>query len=332
MISSCIFTYPDKTTLTIATPTYAGRKNISFYGERVLDTVHPSISSVFENAINGRAQMDMKEVAGQCRYEEVAGDCGNKRGSLTECRCKVLDRVNYPIRRFEYENQVIDKILDIIKEKREHPFHFRLAIFASGRLLGKEILLFRLFNKLKGRKGTIEVFLIDLCYERAIAISNPSTKTLVGSSGTDYIAQFLEEICCCLPPSITIQGNFFAGHESYIKAARENLKFWHDLLIGADIEDTSKIMGEIRQVGLHPDIKPIVLVKGKDIPLVCKVDQNGGLQGCSIPGNEEAPATYPSASCRTSNGTSSGIDGELILGICAVVFSILAIVVIGAKK
>ncbi|MGR3952530.1 MAG: hypothetical protein QRY74_06555 [Chlamydia sp.] len=140
-----------------------------------------------------------------CAHGVVTGQCGNLRGRLSECTCSTLNRKRNPKIRIEYENRVIDAIMQSVRSAKGE-FHFKLAVFASGHLLGEQILLFRLLDQLKkeGKRGTIDLFFIDKSYSSAI---NRSDENILGREGS--IEQFLVEITQILPKNITVMGSFF---------------------------------------------------------------------------------------------------------------------------
>lgn len=238
------------------------------------------IFNVFMNAINGNSHQDMVGNPGLCRHAGK-GNCGNTRGYLWECKCENLDRKLYPLRRLQFENDVIQTILSSPKivhaQRSGSSFQFNLAIFCSGGLLGEEILLFRLFNELRrnGASGTINLFLIDWEYKDAI-----------GQGRLDQVMdQFLREIRGCLLPSITVSGTFFGDSEDYLQMAA-NDQFKHDLLIGADLEGAESLMGEIgRRASLSREQpSPIVLIKRvNEAPAICRINPLGEHENCYQP-------------------------------------------------
>jgi len=181
--------------------------------------IHPEIFGVFMNAVQGKAHEDMQpNNSGVCKGADMS-HCGNRRGDLAECRCEDLNRKTKPYIRNHFENDVIGKILSHQKIEQSlrtgDQFQFNLGIFCSGRLLGEEILLFRLLHALhnRGVSGTINVFLIDKGeYTSAIGLSDPSAAL----DQHRYLHQFLTEICGCLPPSLKINGTIFAEADQYI--------------------------------------------------------------------------------------------------------------------
>lgn len=271
--------------------------SISFYCSRIyppnLDSntlyLNPRIHNIFESAVKGRAHENIEpNESGVCSLPgSVAGHCGNMRGYLAECRCEDLNRKIKPYIRNHFEKKVIDKILKHYKITQSlssgRPFQFNLAIFCSGRLLGEEILLFRLLNELYSRRasGTISLFLIDREYTSAIRLGNSSTAL----HQNQYLIQFLTEICGCLPPSLKINGTIFAEASHYIDQAQTEARFKHDLLIGADIEDTQVIMDEISsKAAVIRGQRPLALVRNvgeEDLPGSCDI-VCGQLTNCSL--------------------------------------------------
>ena len=209
--------------------------------------INPDIYSVFINAITGKAHEDMTGNPYSCSSEYEAGHCGNMRGHLAECRCEDLNRKTKPFMRLQFENHVIGKIVNSSKilnaQRDKTQFQFNLAIFCSGGLLGEEVLLFRLFNELRKKSvsGTINLFLIDKCYKKAIETGDPSQAINLQKD----LDQFLREICGCLPSSLKVNGSVFGEASEYITSAQSDSRLKHDLLIGSDIEGTEKIIAEI---------------------------------------------------------------------------------------
>ena len=257
---------------------------LQFQCRRFSREIDPQMYPVFSRAVNGTAHLDMRSNP-LCSHDNVLSGCGNRRNALTECRCEVLDRVAHPEIRLEYENQVIDVVTEQIKNQGQGQFHFKLAIFCSGELLGEEVLLFRLFQKLKemGASGTLELFFIDRCYQSAIQGATHSTnfENAVGNQG--YISQFLQEISKCAPSSVQITGAFFDDSESYIQLAKSRPTYQHHLLIGADIETANFDMGKIGKEAGCGQHRPITLIKTQDTPYVCSLDSNGTPKGCYNP-------------------------------------------------
>lgn len=245
------------------------------------------IFNIFKKAVEGKSDEDIKANDCAACIGADMGHCGNIRGDLAECRCEDLNRKIKPHIRNHFENKVIEKILGHNKIKQSFnngkSFQFNLAIFCSGRLLGEEILLFRLLNKLHNLKasGTINLFLIDrMEYTPAIKVGDP-LKTL---SQCKYLDQFLREICECLPPTLKINGTIFAEAEHYIAQAEKDIQFRHDLLIGADIEGTQKIMSDISlKASVATGQTPLALVRSveKGPPGCCEVVA-GQLTNCFL--------------------------------------------------
>jgi len=256
---------------------------LSFGCKRYAPYIDPRISAIYTNAILGKAAQDMTYNS-TCPHNKVTSSCGNQRRHLSECRCKILDRIDHPEIRFAYENQVISAIYEILKENGANPFHLKLGIFCSGELLGEQILLFRLLNELNksSLSGHIELFLIDRCYNTAIENSYQGYSFEQAVGNQKYIAQFLEEICYALPQNITVSGTFFDEADTYISTAQSNPNFKHHLLIGADIEKANFDMGRIgREAGLGKTL-PITLVKAPN-SLLCQLDGYGNLRNCFNP-------------------------------------------------
>lgn len=270
---------------TLSNPSIKQQKiGIFFHCSRLVSSIDQTMKTVFTNAIQGKAHLDM--TPGNCpQHKDVAGECGNRRKHLTECRCEILDRNGHPEIRLAYEDKVIKAIFQLLRTQKKDSFHLKLAIFCPGFLLGEEILLFRLFEALKkgGFSGKIELFFVDRCFRNAIgnARNDGSFEDTVGKE--KYIAQFIEEMCACLPKNITLEGTFFGDARHYIEMAKNNPHFKHHLLIGADIEKANLTMGEVgREAGLGT-AAPITLIKRDATPQLCHLDLLGNLEGCRNP-------------------------------------------------
>lgn len=307
-------------------------RHISFKCSRFVPWVDQKIYNIFIRAITGEANVDMEHNNAACSHQQVTGGCGNKRGNLSECRCKILDRVDNPQIRHSYENKVIHTILNILKPNI-NSFHFKLAIFCSGELLGEQILLFRLIHELnqKNASGTIELFLIDRCYSEAIKNSQYNGKFEDSVGQKKYIEQFLTEICLCLPRGITVQGNFFDNAETYINIAQNNQNLKHHLLIGADIENTNSIMGRIgKEAGLRLT-QPIVLIK-TTVPAVCQLDPSGNIRNCYNPGGTDKENSLKQIDNPTNKSVKKNNDDKpLIIGVSVVGICVLVILLLGLK-
>ncbi|MCB1073333.1 MAG: hypothetical protein KDK96_09580 [Chlamydiia bacterium] len=263
--------------------------------------IHPEIFNIFRKAVEGKAHEDMEPNDCEACVGADMSHCGNRRGYLAECRCEDLNRKIKPYIRNHFENKVIDKILKhgkITQSLRNgKPFQFNLAIFCSGRLLGEEILLFRLLNELHNQKasGTINLFLIDRDeYTPAIRLGDPG----LSLNSHKYLHQFLTEICECLPPSLKINGTIFAEADHYTAQAQADARFKHDLLIGADIEGTQRVMDDINSKASAANGQtPLALVRSVreggppgSCDIVC-----GQLTNCSLyldpPQRRHSPST-----------------------------------------
>lgn len=285
--------------------------------------INQDIFNVFIKAIQGQSHEDMLGNPGSCQVGEKR-HCGNTRGHLWECRCEDLNRKISHFRRLQFENDVILSIVKSQKivnaKKYGSSFQFNLAIFCSGGLLGEEILLFRLFDQLRsqGVSGTINLFLIDWEYKNAITNRNPD----------QLVAQFLTEICGCLPPSIKVNGTFFGDAADYIRMAKVDGQFKHDLLIGADLEGAEKLMGEISQhASIAREQKPIVLVKNgnkQGAPSVCRINLLGEHEDCYQP---TPPQTRPNVQAHNQS-----FPWELVAGGSAIVLVIAALAILGSAN
>lgn len=305
----------------IALSTVYDRSNpvsISFRCSRSVSWMDERMSRVFQNAIFKKAHLDMTKNH-ICSHNQVTGGCGNRRGYLSECRCEVLDRISHPDVRTNYENRVIKTIFHLLSNTTG-PFHFKLAIFCSGELLGEQVLLFRLLDKLKKENATgiIELFLIDHCYKHAIENSTHTDKFEDCVGREKCIEQFLIEIGQCLPQSISIRGSFFASSEQYIQMAQNNDRLKHHLLIVADIENSNFDMGQIGEKAGCGLANPIALIK-TDAPAVCELDSVGHLTNCYNPSGGARPAK------RNNNNLplALGIGGGLAVAATLLTLSIL---------
>lgn len=274
-------------------------RGISFECSRVQPTgsdqktiyINRGLYDVFMKAVQGKAHEDMQpNHLGGCGTGNMS-HCGNRRGDLAECRCEDLNRKTKPYMRHQFENTAIRKIVTHPKIEQslstKTPFQFNIAIFCSGRLLGEEILLFRLFHALhnRGVSGTLNLFLIDrIEYTPAIGLGNPA-KAL---SQHAYLQQFLTELCEGLPPSLKVNGAFFAETTDYIAHVSADAQFKHDLLINAGIEGANEHILQMMSVGHDPSEPPLVLVRkanATDLNSVCEISAHGELTNCYAPLN-----------------------------------------------
>ncbi len=206
------------------------------------------VRRIFMNAIRGEAHQDIVGFRPSCSHIQTTGGCGNRRGDLEECRCRWVDRTVRPSVRRDYEDRVINGILETIENSQDQTnFSFKLAIFASGRLLAEEILLFRLFHELESRNysGKIRLFLIDQCYRRVITVSTHSDVLIQSLGNERYVRQFIEEIHQHKPIAVRVEGIFFFDAEHYVRLAEKDDKFRHHYLIGAEIEGTQACVENI---------------------------------------------------------------------------------------
>lgn len=235
---------------------------ISFTCFRLAAYIDRRIADVYKNAISGNAHLNMTPNR-LCSHQLVTGEYGNKRKHLSECSCEALDRVSQPQIRAQYEDRVIETIFQILAQSTTS-FSLKLALFASGSLLGEQILLFRLLEKLRKQnaKGTIELFFIDRCYENPIQNANPKRSFEDFFEKAPYINQFLEDLCQCLPQTIKVKGTFFKSDEDYIQRAQSDRNFKHHLIIGADPENTLPIIKNIGEKAGWGLSEPITLLTG----------------------------------------------------------------------
>lgn len=312
-----------------------GPFNISFQcARRALPGTDPStivfkdkrVCNLFKNAVEGKAHKDMQpNTTGMCALPgSNKGHCGNKRqgSELAECRCPSLDRVGFPDTRKIYEDKVIQTILNhpqIVKAKaRGHAFQFNLAVFGSGRLLGEEILLFRLVHALhnQGLAGTLNLFFIDRDeYKPIIEASNPKTAL----ESCSYLNEFLKELVECLPPSLVIKGAFYGEADDYIKQAQINPAYKHDLLIGADIETAVPVVKKIDRLASNTKSpKPLVLLHEgkKGIGFLCHLSAHSDDCSRLSPLELPLPATVP-------REASTGLSQDKIVLIAGVVISLI---------
>ena len=238
----------------------------------------PDLYRVFCNAVNGNATADMEKNPGACSGEAVAGHCGHKRGELAECRCEVLDRFTHPKRREAFENQVIETLLSKIPEGSS--IRLNLTIFATGKLLGEEVLLFKLLNELSKVNANIQlhVSLIDTCYADAIATGSPCKALGILKD----LNQFLDELSRCKPGNVALKGTVFKHSDDYVNATRLDPELKHDLIVGADIEGHAGLVAGIDRLARKGPLEPIVLVKEGSVPKVCTVAY-GKLAECYVP-------------------------------------------------
>ena len=275
--------------------------SISFICRRKVACIDGDIFDIFKNAVIGKAHENMQANPAGCPHGAVTGGCGNKRGELEECRCPTLDRMQKPHIRYQYENTVINRILNILQAQNIKNFKLNLAMFCSGRLLGEEILLFRLFNHLRhiDAHGRISLFLVDGCYESSIQATslyhanlkrNLPVQFIDAVGGNGSLAQFLIEISKCVPPTISFEGTVFDHSDKYIERAEQDATFRHHLVIGADIEDARSPMTEISRRAAMSTEEPIALVKFSETePGVCVLDIDTGKDVCFNPDDCASP-------------------------------------------
>ncbi len=282
--------------------------------------INSGMLNVFKNATCGNAYLDMQGYPGHC--EDETHHFGNIRGVLCECSCEDLNRIKKPGYRNAFENDVISAIIQSPKIQKcknfRGQFEFNLVILCSGGLLGEEILLFRLFDKLKNLDvhGTINLFLIDWGYKNAIQDGKPN----------QGILQFLQEICSCLPYTLKLHGSFFSDGEEYIAMAKSKHEFKHDLLIAEDIETSLEMMEKINQFAAYSQkLKPHILAKkGNVMPSVSNITPQ------SLPANNYQPisprrAQPLSSSPRKQTIATKDFPWELALG-CTMLIALITII------
>lgn len=257
--------------------------SLNFTCRRSGDGIANSMKGIYAAAVTGKAHTLLAQNPNGCHMSQVTGNCGNVRGYLSECRCSTLNRSTHPQLRKIYEDGVIDRVVKLAKEGRTQ---INIAMFATGGLHGELVLTLRAIEALKsiGYKGTINLFLMDHVYSSAIfkgaqftqklfcqKMSSPfAWNSFVG--GEKGFEQFLNEIALVLPKTITVNGAFFGSHSDYIARAHSSSNFQHDVLIGADIENTEKEMVELQQVSRTGE-EGLVLAKINEKPAFCTVQQ-----------------------------------------------------------
>lgn len=263
--------------------------NLRFACSRQFDAIDPRMVGIYHQAIQGGAHRSLTHSDATCSAGKVSKHCGNSRGHLYECACETLNRTSYPRLRHQYEDMVINKALGIVREDR-HLRSLNIAIFASGGLHGEFVLMARLIDQLKkaGFHGTIQLFLIDREYSQHIENAfyfNPSAhpngfqwSEFLG--GRQDLAQFLSEISLCLPTTIEVNGAVFGDASDYIARASKDSNFRHDLLIGADIENSGTIVSQLKQEAQRRNEPGIVLVKENNKPKICEVKPISGQFVC----------------------------------------------------
>lgn len=259
--------------------------DIAFKCTRSVNACDKAVAKIFGTVIAKNAASLLVSNPNQCVHNAVTGACGNMRGHLSECRCEALCRLKFGARRTQFEDQVIDALVAIAKAQKG-PFNINLAVFASGGLHGEEVLLMRLIDRLQREKltGNIHVSLIDSVYQPNIAAGHEVFyprkpkfiwDQLLGFRGD--LKQCLTELSLCLPSTITLSGRVYGHSDDYIFRAKLQPHLKHDLLIGADIEDTMGVVGEINGAAGKTDRPAIVLIKqseadSKEVAaLVCSV-------------------------------------------------------------
>jgi hypothetical protein len=95
------------------------------------------------------------------------------------------------------------------------------------------------------------------------------------------LTQFLNEIALSLPPTIKVSGAVFGDASDYILRTQYDSSFRHDLLLGADIEDTGPIVSLLKQQTQRSKVPGIVLIKEDDKPKLCQVKYDSGAFSCT---------------------------------------------------
>lgn len=185
---------------------------------------------------------------------------------------------------------VINRALGIVRAE-PNLRSLNIAIFASGGLHGEFVLMVRLIDQLKKIRfhGTIQLFLIDREYAQHIENAfyfNPSAhpngfKRTEFLGGRKDLAQFLSEVSLCLPRTIQLNGAVFGEASDYIARASIDGNFRHDLLIGADIEDTKAIVSQLKQKAQRRNEPGIILMKENNRPKICEVKPISGQFVCT---------------------------------------------------
>lgn len=259
--------------------------SVSFSCQRNVNDIDDSIKSIYNSIISNQIHTQLTpRDSGVCMANEVMNHCGNKRGDLSECACNALNRIRNLHHRKNFEDQVINLVRSFLAQN-PYQSQLNIAMFASGMLHGESVLVIKLIHALKNIRysGEVNLFLIDRQYSPSIAAANNLIlseeykrgfrwERLIGNRRD--IQQFLKETALCVPPSISIGGAVFGDANDYIWRAQNDRcrDFKHDILVGADIEETEEIFREIK---LHTDrssLPGVVLIRGPgDKPNICTV-------------------------------------------------------------
>lgn len=262
----------------------ARRIGIGFICTRWTDTISSKLRGIIDNEIHGWAHKNFDALQSE-----------NQRGRLSECACIACDRTKNPTVRADYENLILQEVLDILRKQNHKPFHLKLCLFCSGNLLAEKTLLSRLLDALKSQSGTIRLFFIDSKYETAIQSAgyhrlparDDAIKLLRAVGFNHAIRQFIQELTESAPSSIEISGMFFATGKDYATVAKEDATFRHDLLIGSGIELARVEIGKVAAAA-GSGRKPIVLARIPASPIIARVEPNGDLTSRFQPGTNKA--------------------------------------------
>ncbi len=255
---------------------------VSFRCSRTVPWINKNIYTVYMHAIGGDAAQDLS-LRNNCSHD-FKRKVGTMRNILAECSCDNLNRMKYPYIRKNFENKVIETILQILGSDKS--FNLKLAFLDSGKLLSEQILLFRLINELKKKecKGTIELFFIDYCYQQLDVNSYCGQNFEEALGYQKEIQQFLREMSLCLPETIILRGEFFSDPKKYISEAKNSQSYQHDFLIDCNFGDDSqeKNIIAVQEVGRGRD--PLVLSQKDDTPLTWELKSSKSSEKYSVDG------------------------------------------------
>lgn len=288
-----------------------GSHMISFRCQRECDEVDQIVADIYNAIITNNASQ-LFDITIPCSTEGLI-NCGNIRGSLSECACDTLNRASdsgsgY---REEFETSVINKALDMVRSGKNK---LNLAFFASGGMHGEDVLMIKLISTLRKLRTHIEIqiFLIDTAYSPYINKATDAVKNhcslnwdhLIGS--LPPLKQMLIEITFSTPSWIQVQGSLFASAEDYIQIAQGTPNLKYDLLIGADITNTLDIVQKIQLSKASKQNQPaIMLIKNEhNQALLCKIHGSADHLDCkkldspSPLGNQQTAQRSSSSSCQ----------------------------------
>lgn len=250
-----------------ATPTYT-----TYVCGNTSTSSNSSVEELRKKILNGTIQEELK-VDVSCSCDQVMGEtCGNKRGSLYECRCEALDRKKDPSLRAKHETLAIDTIEKLLTSKNSSQLN--LALFGTGGLHGELVLLVRLIDRLTQLKfkGCINLSLMDTCYQTAIKLTDQGKTPCY----TKSMAQFMLELASFLPPTIQVNTTFYGDAGHYVAHVKNESSCKNDLLLAADAEDTMSILKELQEKTNRTGLQALILGKrvqeNEEIPQMCSID------------------------------------------------------------